>query len=55
LALKGIIYNMDDPHFDQVVPLEFGVDEILPKKILTWVNRKHPDTGKKQTLLNFSE
>ncbi len=35
--------------------MPFGVDEILPKKILTWVNRKHPDTGKRQTLLNFVE
>ncbi len=33
----------------------FGVDEVLPKKILAWVNRKHPDSGKKQTLLNFTE
>ncbi len=33
----------------------FGVDEILPKKITAWVNRKHPDSGKRQTLLNFVE
>ena len=55
---------MDDPHFDhksakrfdrQRASGPFGVDEILPKKILTWVNRKHPDSGKKQMLLNFSE
>ncbi len=53
---------MDDPHFDhksakrfdrQRASGPFGVDEILPKKIHTWVNRKHPDTGKRQTLLNF--
>ena len=55
---------MDDPHFDhksakrfdrQRASGPFGVDEILPKKISTWVNRKHPDTGKRQTLLNFVE
>ena len=55
---------MDDPRFDhksakrfdrQRASGPFGVDEILPKKILTWVNRKHPDSGKRQTLLNFSE
>jgi hypothetical protein len=55
---------MDDPHFDhksakrfdrQRASGPFGVDEILPKKISTWVNRKHPDTGKRQTLLNFTE
>ena len=55
---------MDDPHFDhksakrfdrQRASGPFGVDEILPKKIATWVNRKHPDTGKRQTLLNFTE
>ena len=55
---------MDDPHFDhksakrfdrQRASGPFGVDEILPKKILTWVSRKHPDTGKRQTLLNFTE
>jgi hypothetical protein len=55
---------MDDPHFDhesakrfdrQRASGPFGVDEILPKKVLTWVNRKHPDSGKRQTLLNFSE
>ena len=55
---------MDDPHFDhksakrfdrQRASGPFGVDEILPKKILAWVNRKHPDTGKRQTLLNFTE
>ena len=31
------------------------MDEILPKKIQTWVSCKHPDTGKCQTLLNFTE
>ncbi len=55
---------MDDPHFDhksakrfdrQRASGPFGVDEILPKKISTWVNRKHPDTGKRQYLLNFTE
>ena len=55
---------MDDPHFDhksakrvdrQRASGPFGVDEILPKKIATWVSRKHPDTGKVQTLLNFTE
>ena len=55
---------MDDPHFDhksakrfdrQRASGPFGVDELLPKKIMTWVNRKHPDTGKRQTLLNFTE
>ena len=55
---------MDDPHFDhksakrfdrQRASGPFGVDEILPKKIQTWVSRKHPDTGKRQTLLNFTE
>ena len=55
---------MDDPHFDhksakrfdrQRASGPFGVDEILRKKIMTWVNRKHPDSGKPQTLLNFSE
>jgi hypothetical protein len=55
---------MYDPHFDhrsakrfdqQRATGPFGVDEILPKKIATWVNRKHPDTGKRQTLLNFVE
>ncbi len=55
---------MDDPHFDhksakrfdrQRASGLFGVDEILPKKILTWVNRKHPDNGKRPTLLNFTE
>ncbi len=55
---------MDDPHFDhksakrfdrQRASGPFGVDETLPKKILAWVNRKHPDTGKRQTLLNFTE
>jgi hypothetical protein len=55
---------MDDPHFDhksakrfdrQRASGPFGVDELLPKKILTWVNRKHPDSGKRQTLLNFTE
>jgi hypothetical protein len=55
---------MDDPHFDhksakrfdrQRASGPFGVDEMLPKKIATWVNRKHPDTGKRQILLNFTE
>jgi hypothetical protein len=48
---------MDDPHFDhksakrfnrQRASGPFGVDEMLPKKIATWVSRKHPDTGKRQ-------
>ena len=55
---------MDDPHFDhrsakrfdrQRASGPFGVDEILPKKIAAWVSRKHPDTHKPQTLLNFTE
>ncbi len=55
---------MDDLHFyhrsakrfdQQRASGPFGVDEILPKKIATWVNRKHPDSGKRQTLLNFVE
>jgi hypothetical protein len=55
---------MDDPNFDhrsakrfdrQRASGPFGVDEILPKKIATWISRKHPDTGKRQTLLNFAE
>jgi hypothetical protein len=55
---------MDDPHFDhksakrfdrQRASGPFGVDELLPKKITSWVNRKHPDSGKRQTLLNFTE
>ena len=55
---------MDDPYFDhrsakrfdrQRASGPFGVDEVLPKKILTWVNKKHPESGKKQTLLNFTD
>jgi hypothetical protein len=55
---------MEDPLFDhrsakrfdrQRASGPFGVDEVLPKKILAWVNMKHPDSGKKQTLLNFTE
>jgi hypothetical protein len=55
---------MEDPHFDhrsakrfdrQRASGPFGVDEILPKKITAWINRKHPETGKPQTLLNFAE
>jgi hypothetical protein len=55
---------MDDPNFDhgsakrfdrQRASGPYGVDEILPKKITAWVSRKHPDTGKRQTLLNFAE
>jgi hypothetical protein len=55
---------MDDPYFDhrsakrfdrQRASGPFGVDEVLPKKIATWVNKKHPDSGKKQILLNFSD
>jgi hypothetical protein len=55
---------MDDPHFNhrsakrfdrQRASGPFGVDEILPKKITAWINRKHPDSGKRQTLLNFVE
>jgi hypothetical protein len=53
---------MNDPHFDyrsakrfdtQRASGPFGVDELLPKKIATWVRKKHPATGKKQVLLNF--
>jgi hypothetical protein len=55
---------MDDPYFDhrsakrfdrQRASGPFGVDEVLPKKIATWVNKKHPDSGKKQILLNFTD
>jgi hypothetical protein len=55
---------MEDPLFDHRSAKRFdrqrasgpsGVGEVLPKKILAWVNRKHPDSGKKQTLLNFVE
>ena len=55
---------MDDPYFDhrsakrfdrQRASGPFGVDEVLPKKVATWVNRKHPDSGKKQILLNFTD
>jgi hypothetical protein len=31
----------------------FGIDEVLPTKVSAWIARKHPETGKKQTLLNF--
>jgi hypothetical protein len=34
---------MDDMYFD----------ELLPKKITAWLTKKHPETGKKQVLLNF--
>ncbi len=53
---------MDDPYFDhrsakrfyrQRAPGPFGVDELLPKKITDWLTKKHPETGKKQVLLNF--
>jgi hypothetical protein len=53
---------MDVPYFDhksakrfdrQRASGPFGVDELLPKKITAWVQRKHPDSGKKQVLLNF--
>ena len=53
---------MDDPYFDhrsakrfdrQRASGPFGVDELLPKKATAWVSRKHPDSGKKQVLLNF--
>jgi hypothetical protein len=53
---------MDDPVFDhrsakwfdrQRASGPFGVDEILPKKITAWINKKHPETQKKQVLLNF--
>jgi hypothetical protein len=53
---------MDDPYFDhksakrfdrQRASGPFGVDELLPKKLTAWVQRKHPDSGKKQVLLNF--
>ena len=53
---------MDDPFFDhrsakrfdrQRASGPFEVDEILPKKITAWINRKHPETQKKQALLNF--
>ena len=54
---------MDDPYFDhsksakrfdrQRASGPFGVDELLPKKISAWIQRKYPDSGKKQVLLNF--
>jgi hypothetical protein len=53
---------MDDPYFDhrsakrfdrQRASGPFGVDEILPKKITGWVNKNHPESQKKQVLLNF--
>jgi hypothetical protein len=53
---------MDDPYFDhrsakrfdrQRASGPFGVDELLPKKITAWIQRKHPESGKKQVLLNF--
>ncbi len=53
---------MDDPYFDhrsakrfdrQRAPGPFGTDEVLPMKISAWIGRKHPETSKKQTLLNF--
>ena len=53
---------MDDPYFDHRSAKRFdrqralglfGTDEVLPTKISAWVNRKHPETSKKQTLLNF--
>jgi hypothetical protein len=28
-------------------------NNILPTKISSWINQKHPETSKKQTLLNF--
>jgi hypothetical protein len=53
---------MDDPYFDHKSAKRFdrqrasgpvGVDELLPKKITAWIQRKHPESGKKQVLLNF--
>ena len=53
---------MDDPYFDhksakrfdrQRASGPFGVDELTPKRIAAWVQRKHPEMGKKQVLLNF--
>jgi hypothetical protein len=53
---------MDDPYFDhksakrfdrQRASGPFGIDEVLPTKVSAWIARKHPDTGKKKTLLNF--
>jgi hypothetical protein len=54
---------MDDPYFDhksakrfdrqRALSGPFGVDELTPKKMSTWDQRKHPETGKKQVLLNF--
>jgi hypothetical protein len=53
---------MDDPYFDHKSAKRFdrqrasgplGIDEVLPTKISSWIQRKHPETGKKQTLLNF--
>ncbi len=59
---KATSKEMDDPYFDhksakrfdhQRASGPFGVDELLPKKITAWVQRKHPESGKKQVLLNF--
>ncbi len=53
---------MDDPYFDHRSAKRFdrqrefgpfGVDDLLPKKITAWLAKKHPETGKKQVLLNF--
>jgi hypothetical protein len=53
---------MNDPYFDhksakrfdrQRASGPFGTDEVLPTKISAWISRKHPETSKKQTLLNF--
>ncbi len=53
---------MDDPYFDhksakrfdrQRASGPFGTDEVLLTKISAWISRKHPETSKKQTLLNF--
>jgi hypothetical protein len=50
----------DDPYFDhksakrfdrQRASGPFGVDELLPKKITPWIQRKHPESGKKQAQL----
>jgi hypothetical protein len=51
---------MDDPYFDhksakrfdrQHASGPFGVDELLPKKITAWIQKKHPESGKKQISL----
>jgi hypothetical protein len=45
-----------DSRFDsQRASGPFGVDEVLPKKIETWVSKKHPDSGKNSQLHGLAE